>query len=76
MSNFNLEFDKNQARFLSSIFPKEFTINIEKFSTKFNLTFIKIDNKNKTSPIQTDNIYIIDKNSGKPIKYEDKNEDV
>ena len=68
--------DKNGQIDFDKHFPNEFSISFYKLKRYFNLKFSKLHDSDKSHPIQSADIYVIDKNSNEPVKYDLKNQEV
>lgn len=48
-------------------FPENFTVRYNKYGRLFNITFVRINESNPAYPIPSSNVYVIDKNTGRPV---------
>ena len=68
--------EKNENFDFKHSFPDEFSIRFNKFDKGWNFRFIKIEASSDFHPISSSDIYVIDKTSGNPVKFNLENEAV
>ena len=61
---------------LDKYFPDEFSVSFHNLKRNFYLKFSKLKESDKLHPAQNADIYVIDKSTAKPVKYDLKNEEV
>jgi hypothetical protein len=65
IKNLNIEYGEDGRASLREKFPDEFTVSFEEFNATFRVTFVKKPNLEGYS----DDVYVMDSQSGTPVKH-------